>query len=61
MRNNINAQEVIKDLSQKLADREVENSILFVGKQQLSKEIENLKIDIKKLQKRGWVIGEYLY
>jgi len=51
MENNVNAQNVIKDLSQKLADREVENSILFVEKQQLNNQIKNLKSDIEKLKK----------
>lgn len=49
---NVNADEVIKDLSQKLANTQVENSILFIEKKHLEKQLPELNKKINELKKR---------
>jgi len=52
MNDNGNAEEVIKDLSQKLANTQVENSILFVDKSHLKQQITKLKSDLDELDEK---------
>ena len=56
MENKGNANEVIKDLAGKLANTQVENSILFIENKHLKEENEELKVKLNgnDLHKNKW-------
>lgn len=47
MSSNVDANEVIKDISEKLANTQVENSVLFIENKHLKEENEKLKKEQK--------------